>query len=167
VTPRVLIAGVGNVFRGDDAFGVEVARRLAGRSLLPGVRVIDFGIRGLDLAYAILDGYDVVILADATPRGGCPGTLYDLEPQPEPGAPVPAGLALDCHGVDLPAVFNFVQLMGGRLPRLRLIGCEPAALGSEDEWQMGLSEPVAAAVEPAADLVEGLVIEAIRGTGRA
>src|SRR5262249_26534795 len=98
LTPRVLVAGVGNVFRGDDAFGVEVARRLADRSLLPGVRVIDFGIRGLDLAYAMLDGYDVVILVDAAPRGGSPGTLYDLEPQTAPGVPVPAGLALDAHG---------------------------------------------------------------------
>ena len=87
---RVLIAGVGNIFLGDDAFGVAVVQRLARRSLPEGVRVVDFGIRGLDLAYALLDDYDAVLLVDAVPRGGPPGTLYVLEPDcgrpPEPGA---------------------------------------------------------------------------------
>src|SRR5439155_13673490 len=78
--PRVLVAGVGNIFLGDDAFGVEVAQRLARRALPPEVRVVDFGIRGLDLTYALLDGYEAVILVDAAPRGGRPGTLYVLEP---------------------------------------------------------------------------------------
>ena len=77
---RILIAGIGNIFLGDDAFGVEVARRLVRRRLPDGVRVVDFGIRGLDLTYALLDGYEAVILVDAAPRGGPPGTLYVLEP---------------------------------------------------------------------------------------
>src|SRR5438270_10803156 len=88
--PRVLVAGIGNIFLGDDAFGVEVAQRLAQRPLPAGVRVVDFGIRGLDLTYALLDGQDAVILVDATLRGGPPGTLYVIEPEaegrPEPGA---------------------------------------------------------------------------------
>src|SRR6266853_193590 len=79
--PRVLIAGVGNIFLGDDAFGVEVAQRLARRPLPEGVRVVDFGIRGLDLAYALLDRYEAVVLVDAAPRGGAPGTIYVLEPE--------------------------------------------------------------------------------------
>jgi hydrogenase maturation protease len=77
--PRVLVACIGNIFLGDDAFGVEVAQRLAGRGLPEGVRVVDFGIRGLDLTFALLDDYEAVILVDATPRGGDPGTLYVLE----------------------------------------------------------------------------------------
>ena len=81
--PRILIAGVGNVFRGDDGFGGEVARRLIGRPLPESARIRDFGTRGHDLAYAILDGYDAVILVDAVHRGGPPGTLYLIEPTPE------------------------------------------------------------------------------------
>src|SRR5947209_3209759 len=80
-------AGVGNIFLGDDAFGVEVAQRLARRPLPAGVRVVDFGIRGLDLTYALLDPYDAVVLVDAAPRGNAPGTLYVLEPEPQPDLP--------------------------------------------------------------------------------
>ncbi len=80
--PRILIAGIGNIFLGDDAFGSEVARRLAAQPIPDGVRVVDFGIRGFDLAYALIDGYDATILVDATPRGGSPGTLYLIEPDP-------------------------------------------------------------------------------------
>src|ERR1700758_4827464 len=86
--PRILVAGVGNIFLGDDAFGVEVVQRLARRALPDGVRVVDFGIRGLDLVYALLDGYETVVLVDAAPRGGSPGTLYVLEPEPEADLPV-------------------------------------------------------------------------------
>src|SRR6476659_8714525 len=99
--PRVLIAGVGNIFLGDDGFGVEVVQRLAQRPLPDGVRVVDFGIRGLDLTFALLDGYEAVILVDAVPRGGVPGTLYVLEPEPgaadEPGAP---GTMVELHSLD-------------------------------------------------------------------
>src|ERR1051325_7107702 len=78
--PSLLVAGIGNIFMGDDAFGCEVARRLSARTLPAGVRVVDFGIRGFDLAYAIMDGPDVTVLVDATPRGGAPGTVYTIEP---------------------------------------------------------------------------------------
>jgi len=162
--PRILVAGVGNIFRGDDAFGVEVVRRLAGRAMPPGVSVIDFGIRGHDLAYAILDGYDGVILVDATHRGGPPGTLYALELTPDeleqPGS-------VGTHGVDLPSVFRLVLAMGGAFPRLTLVGCEPAELGSDDEGAMGLSELVQAVVELAVLLVEAMIADALAEPARA
>src|SRR5258708_34886 len=103
--PRILIACVGNIFLGDDAFGVEVAKRLAYRPLPPTVRVIDFGIRGLDLTYALLDGYEVAILVDAAPRGEPPGTLSVIQPDPIdqaslPPADVGAGdLLIETHGM--------------------------------------------------------------------
>lgn len=151
---RILIAGVGNIFRGDDAFGVEVVRRLARREWPAGVRVFDFGTRGHDLAYAVLDGYDGVILVDATARDSPPGTLYAIEPAPnELAKPALFG----AHAVDLPGVFAMVRAMGGTLPPLYLVGCEPAELGPDDEGTMGLSEPVAVAIESAVALVEALV----------
>jgi hydrogenase maturation protease len=157
VSRRVLVAGVGNVFRGDDAFGSEVVRRLSRRALPAGVRAIDFGTRGHDLAYALLDGYDAVVLVDATRRGGPPGALYTLEP-------TPADLAgpVGTHVVDLPGVFGLVRAMGGTLPRLRLVGCEPAELGLDDEGAWGLSEPVAAAVDRAVELVGAVIAELCR-----
>ena len=166
--PRILVAGIGNLFRGDDAFGVEVAHRLAARPLPPGVRVVDFGIRGLDLAYAILDGYDVVILVDAISRGGAPGTLCVLEPDPEDPATLPdRGQAVDGHGMDLPAVFHLVRALGGTLPPLYLVGCEPAALGSEEDGALGLSEPVLAAVGGAIGLVEAVIATSLGEGGHA
>jgi hydrogenase maturation protease len=149
--PRLLVAGLGNVFLGDDAFGVEVVGRLAGRPLPEGVDVVDFGIRGLDLAYALLDGYDAAILVDATRRGGPPGTLYLLEPDPAAG-----GSTADAHGMDPAAVLRWVREVRGSLPWLRLVGCEPATLDSED-GRMELSEPVRAAVGEAVRLIESLV----------
>lgn len=154
---RVLVAGVGNLFRGDDGFGPEVARRLAATGLPPGVRVVDFGTRGHDLAYALLDGYDAVILVDATRRGGPPGTLYALEPAAADLAG-PGGT----HGVDLPGVFGLVRAMCGTLPPLRLVGCEPAELGPDDEGAFGLTPPVAAAVGRAVGLVEEIVADLCR-----
>jgi len=163
--PRVLVAGVGNIFRGDDAFGVEVVRRLAERPLPADVRVVDFGTRGHDLAYAILDGYDVVILVDATDRGGSPGTLRTLElDAPESVTATAASESGSTHSVNLPAVFQLVRLLGGTLPCIRLVGCEPLTLGTDDDGAMGLSEPVRAAVESAVELVEGLIAESLAGT---
>jgi hydrogenase maturation protease len=149
--PRILIAGIGNIFLGDDAFGCEVAQRLAARPLPEGVRVVDFGIRGLDLAYALMDGFDLTILVDATPRGGAPGTLYVLEPElNEPdAAPV-----VETHGMDPVKVLRLVQALGGQSPNVRVVGCEPANLGSEEEPVMGLSAPVQAAVDEAIALIE-------------
>jgi hydrogenase maturation protease len=158
VSRRILVAGVGNVFRGDDGFGGEVVRRVAGRVMPDGVRVVDFGTRGHDLAYALMDGYDAVILVDATRRRGLPGTLYTLEPTPDDFAAGP----VETHGVDLPAVFRLVAAMGGTLPLLRLVGCEPAELGPDDEGAFGLSEPVAAAVGRAVELVEATIAELCR-----
>jgi hydrogenase maturation protease len=157
--PRILVAGVGNVLLGDDGFGVEVVRVLANRALPEGVRVVDFGVRGFDLTYAILDGYEAVILVDATHRSGPPGTLYVVEPDPD----VPSEALLDTHGMTPERVLHLVRAMGGEPPLLRLVGCEPATFGDEDEPVMGLSGPVAAAVAPAVQLVEDLVARLGRG----
>src|SRR5437667_11757220 len=121
--PRILVAGVGNVFLGDDAFGVEVVRRLAKRNLPEGVRVVDFGIRGLDLTFALFDGYEAVVLVDAAPRGGPPGTLYVLEPaRGEAGADV----AVEAHNLEPVRGLRLGGAMGGRVGPLLLVGCEPA-----------------------------------------
>lgn len=160
--PSILIAGIGNIFLGDDAFGSEVARRLAGCTLPDEVRVVDFGIRGFDLAYALLDGYEVTIFVDATPRGGAPGTLYTIEPDlnelSDGGA---QGAMVETHGMNPMKVLRLVKSMGGELGRILLVGCEPAPLESE-EGKMGLSGPVEAAVSEAVDLVESLVTNILK-----
>jgi hydrogenase maturation protease len=153
--PRILIAGIGNIFLGDDAFGSELARRLAGRPLPEGVRVIDFGIRGLDLAYALLDGYEAAILLDATARGGAPGTLYVIEPDPATADASPP--QIDAHGLDPVQVLRLAAGLGSSTGRILLVGCEPATLGTEEDPVMGLSAPVAAAVAEAIPLVDSLV----------
>src|SRR3984893_283283 len=120
--PRILVAGIGNIFLGDDAFGVEVARRLSGRELPQGVRVTDFGIRGYDLAYALLDGYDTTILVDACPQGQPAGTLYVIEPDLENlGGPEEG--AVEAHSMNPLNVLRLAQSMGGRLKRILLVGC--------------------------------------------
>jgi hydrogenase maturation protease len=157
--PRILVAGVGNIFLGDDAFGVEVAQRLARRTPPEEVRVVDFGIRGLDLTYALLDGYEAVVLVDALPRGGPPGTLYVLDAiavAPPGGAPV-----LDGHRMEPANVLRLAAAMGGGVGRLFVVGCEPAPVA--DEFQDGLSDAVRAAVDEAVPLVESLVARLLRG----
>lgn len=155
--PTILVACVGNIFLGDDAFGVEVARLLAGRPLPAGVRVVDFGIRGIDLAYALLDGYDATILVDATARGGEPGTLYLIEPDPaETDAASPAA-AVEAHAMSPANVLRLAGSMGGVRGRILVVGCEPATLGPENEGVMGLSAPVAAALGEAVSMIESLV----------
>jgi hydrogenase maturation protease len=161
--PRILVAGVGNIFLGDDAFGVEVARKLASSPQPEGVRVVDFGIRGFDLAYALLDGYQMAILVDATPRGGPPGTVYLLEPDPDGAEEPGAGGMVETHGMNPMKVLRLARSLGGPLPSLRVVGCEPATLGSEEEPVMGLSEPVRAAVEEAIRLIESLVATHLDG----
>ena len=155
---RILIAGIGNIFFGDDAFGVEVARRLAARSLPDGIQVVEFGIRGLDLTYAILEPHEAVIIVDAVPRGGKPGTLYVIEPELEqvadPDSPVPM---METHNLDPLKVLALARSMGGKIDRVLLIGCEPDILGEEEELQFGLSESVRSAVEEAVLVVESLV----------
>jgi hydrogenase maturation protease len=161
--PHILIAGIGNIFLGDDGFGSEVARRLASRQQPEAVRVVDFGIRGFDLAYALLDGYDVTIFVDATARGGEPGTLYTIEPDLNELAEIDARQAMvEPHGMEPMKVLAMVKAMGGEFKRILLVGCEPETLGPE-EGQMGLSEPVEAAVGEAVRLVESLVMEILQG----
>jgi hydrogenase maturation protease len=152
---NVLIAGIGNIFEGDDAFGCEVARALTTRTFPDGVRVVDFGIRGLDLAYALLDKPDLAILLDATQQGGAPGTIYTMRPDLQSVASVQA-TAPDAHSMDPVSVLRMAQAMGGELGRIVLVGCEPADLGGE-EGRMGLTPAVAGAVEQAADIVVSLV----------
>lgn len=156
----ILVAGVGNIFRGDDGFGVEVAQRLAKRQLPPGVKVIDFGIRGIDLTYALLDGYPAAVLVDAVQRGGDPGTLYVIEPDLQPGDEVaPDELLISAHDLDPAKVLRLVKALGGRCERLMLVGCEPATFGDEHEGAMGLSAAVAAAVVEAVPTIETLIDE--------
>jgi hydrogenase maturation protease len=156
--PRVLIAGIGNIFLGDDAFGSEVARRMMGHPLPDGVRVVDFGIRGLDLAYALLDDREMTILVDATPRGGPPGTLYVIEPDPvDAGEPSPSEPVFEGHSMDPARVLRMTAAMGGKPRRVLVVGCEPATLGSDDDPAMGLSPPVEAAVGEATRLIHSLV----------
>jgi len=153
--PRILIAGIGNIFLGDDAFGVEVLRRLP--NFGPNVTVKDFGIRGYDLAYALLDGYELVILVDAAPRGDAPGTLYVMELNIEAAdSGEQTGSALDAHAMTPTGVLRLARSLGGPLPaRILLVGCEPASLGG-DEGFIGLSDPVSAAVDAAVPLIESI-----------
>jgi hydrogenase maturation protease len=163
---RVLVAGVGNVLCGDDGFGVEVARRLAARPALAGVTVMAFGVRSVDLTFALLDGCDAAIVVDATRRGGAPGSLYVLEPAVPEGRGLDLALALSPdHGLDATKVLAYVRAVGGKLASLRVVGCEPlnAMRPEDDGLAIGLSAPVAAAVEPACDLVERLARAAARG----
>ena len=149
---RILVAGIGNVFMGDDGFGVEVVSRLARSKLPAGVVVQDYGIRGMDLAYA-LAGYDVAVFVDALPRGGMPGTLYLMEPELDPQDAVP-----DAHGMDPVTVLALARELGDPLPRVLVVGCEPAqVLTLEDDVVAELSEPVRAAVAEAARMVETLL----------
>jgi len=154
---RILIAGIGNIFFGDDAFGVEVARRLAQHSLPDTVRVVDFGIRGLDLTYALLDPYEVVILVDAVPRGGRVGTVYVLEPVlDQAGVP---GAAVEPHSMDPVKVLRMARELGSTIPCVLLVGCEPRPLAWEDEMQTDMSEPVQAAVDEAITVIKSLVTQ--------
>jgi hydrogenase maturation protease len=161
IRPRILVAGIGNIFLGDDAFGVEVAQRLACRALPEEVRVVDFGIRGLDLTYALLDGYEVVILVDAMPRGGAPGTLYVLEPDRGETAG-DNSVPMETHNLDPVKVLRLAGAMGGKVGRLLLVGCEPLWTGDED-MPDGLSDPVRASVDEAIGLIESLVTRLLRG----
>ncbi len=159
---RVLVAGLGNIFEGDDAFGVEVAQRLSSmdwptwRSGLD-LEVRDFGIRGVHLAYQLLDGYDLVVIADAVSRGATPGTLYEMEHGADPTAAETAGAdqgtvpgpLMDAHDLGPDGVLALVPRLGGELGRVVVIGCEPADLTPG----MGLSPAVASSVDTAANLV--------------
>lgn len=160
---RILVAGIGNIFLGDDGFGCEVVQRLAERELPEGVEVVDFGIRGLDLAYALHDDYEAVVFVDATPRGEEPGTVYVIEPEIEEDGEV----TLDTHGMDPVKVLRFARAMGAEPTRTLVVGCEPQLVPGRhgfqtrayDDMLMELSEPVQRAINEAAKLVESLVKE--------
>jgi hydrogenase maturation protease len=186
MTGRMLIAGVGNIFLGDDGFGPEVAKRLAAVSLPGWVRVADYGISGMHLAYDLADGYDAAILIDAAPRGEKPGTVTVLAPTPPPHAaldptppphPMPgvaaehrpdagpaaetlgASRLFDAHGMQPDVVLGVLDMLGGTGPaRVLVVGCEPASV----DYGMELSEPVANAIDEAVQVVLGLVAEAGR-----
>jgi hydrogenase maturation protease len=151
----ILVACIGNIFQGDDAFGCEVAKVLARKIASDDVRVVDFGIRGLDLTYALLDASALTILVDAVPRGGQPGTLYTIEPDLDDLDTGGEG-TLDAHSMDPVQVLRAAKSMGARFGRVLLVGCEPGDLGGP-EGRMGLTPPVSAAIEEAAAMVELLI----------
>jgi hydrogenase maturation protease len=153
---RILVAGIGNVFLADDGFGVAVAQALAERALPAGVDVVDFGIRGMDLAYALGRGYDAAVLVDATPRGGEPGTVYAIEVED-----IPDDVPLETHAMDPVRVLALARSLGAEPPRTVVVGCEPLVCmtGEEEDVVVELSPPVAGAVGRAVDMVEELVAE--------
>ena len=148
---RTLVAGIGNIFNGDDGFGSEVAQRLASRSMPAGVRVEDYGIRGVHLAYELLEGYDLLVLVDALPRGEPAGTVSVIEPDLDFGDVPP----VDSHQLDPVAVLAMVAKLGGAIGRVLVVGCEPADVGDG----IGMSAPVSAAVDDAIRMVEEILTE--------
>lgn len=144
VSRRVLVAGIGNVFFGDDGFGVEVAKRLLSRDVPAGVDVIEFGIRGMDLAYA-LSQYDAAILVDALPRGAAPGSIHVIQPHGDDESPVP-----DAHHMNPLAVLGLAERLGPLPAHVLILGCEPEPLADPGAMSMGLSQSVAASVDRAA-----------------
>jgi hydrogenase maturation protease len=161
--PTILVAGIGNIFLGDDAFGVEVVRRLVGLQLPESVRVADFGIRGFDLAYALQDGYETTILVDACPHGEVPGTLYVIEPDlkalDDPDDPQ---AVVEAHAMNPMNVLRMARAMNIEVKNVLLLGCEPETLGGE-EGQMGLSAAVEAAVDHAVKLAEAIFNRILNG----
>ena len=151
---RALVVGIGNVFLGDDGFGVEVAARLLSAPLPEGVRVLDAGIRARDLAYELVDGrYETAILVDAVARGGAPGTVYVIEPDAgsiERSTPL---ASVDGHAMSPESTLALVHALGGIPTRILIVGCEPASV----EEGVGLSQPVAAAVDEAIGVVRELL----------
>ena len=147
VVAPVLVAGVGNIFFGDDGFGPHVAQALA-RDAHPGVSVEDYGIRGLHLAYDLLSGYERAIIVDAVPRGGAPGTLYVIDPVVDV-----AGVTADAHRMDIGSVLAFVRTLGGVAPPITIVGCEPECV----EPGLGVSDAVSQAIPMAAELVRRLI----------
>ena len=155
----ILVGGIGNILLGDDAFGSEVARKLLQGTSRENVRVVDFGIREVDLVYSLLDPLDGVILINAMKRGGKPGTLYVLEPAlPSPDIALPP-VSIDGHRLDPVAALTLAFRLGAKLKKVRIIGCEPEYLGNPDEGDFGLSDCLRAAVDEAVLLVESQIEE--------
>ena len=159
MSAKILIACVGNIFLGDDGFGVEVALALSKRRLPENVSVKDFGIRGFDLAYALLDPWDLVILVDALPRGEAAGTLYLIEPDLTTlSNSVSADTAINPHGMDPVRVLNLAASIGTISAKVLVVGCEPHDFGDEFEGRMGLSSALQAVVEEACDMAVNLAV---------
>ncbi|MGA8551953.1 MAG: hydrogenase maturation protease [Stellaceae bacterium] len=156
---RILVAGIGNIFDGDDGFGVEVARRLGLRPLPASVTVADFGVRGIDLTYALLDDCEAAVLVDTARRGEPPGTISIVEPQLPAADPDPEDLLLPLHDLDPAKVLRVVALLGGTCRRILLVACEPPTFGDDGDGVIGLSEPVGAALDQAVATVEELIAE--------
>lgn len=169
---HILIAGIGNIFMGDDGFGCEVAQRLSRRELPEHVDVVDFGIRAMDLSYTLTEGYDFAILIDTVKRGGPPGTLYVIEPDlsDADGKTDSGEQLIAAHDLDLAGILRLVASLGRRGPHVLLIGCEPECLGGEYGY-IGLSAAVSATVGKAVVEVQTLLKElprsrALRWTDR-
>jgi hydrogenase maturation protease len=154
---RILIAGIGNIFFGDDAFGSEVARELMRWTLPEGVSVADFGIRSYDLAFAMMDGVDATILVDAASRGGKPGTIYLIESGMSEIDPA-ASSADDPHSMNVVSVLQLVRSFGGSIGKIYLVGCEPATLETGED-RLGLSATVKAAVPRAIEVIQSLLTD--------
>lgn len=163
--PQILVAGIGNLLLGDDGFGVETVRRLAACPLPEGVVVQDFGIRGLDLAYALLDPYEALILVDIASRGEAPGTLYLIEPEVPPGGTA----TLDAHGMDPVKVLALARTLGATPIPTYLVACEPGFLPDpeSEDVVMELTSPVTAAIEEAIQMVITLIEKIKQGEDQA
>jgi hydrogenase maturation protease len=155
---RILVAGLGNIFLGDDGFGVEVARRLASENLPDRVKVADIGIRGVHLAYEMLEDYEMTIFVDTVAKGDAPGTIYVIRHEPEEADPV----AVDAHSMSPDSVLALLDNLGGRATNVWIVGCEPA----DTEERIGLSDTASAAVEEAVRVVWELIEGAIEPAGQ-
>ena len=147
---QILVAGIGNAWMRDDAFGGLVAQRLTETELPPGVGVFDFGTGGLDLAYEVMRGYDALILVDVSRQGGDPGTLYVMEPDPDEIEPIEDGQVVNPHGMDPQTVLRFVKTVGGWPGKVMVVACEPSVV---EEMGLGVSSEVEGAVKRAVSLV--------------
>jgi hydrogenase maturation protease len=154
---RILVAGIGNIFLGDDAFGCEVARELFARALPTEVTVGDFGIKSYDLAYALAESHDAIILVDATPRGDAPGTVYLVEIDPREVAELDPETP-DAHTMNPVNALKMAQSVGPVTAKIYLVGCEPAKVEVED-GEIGLSEPVQRAIPQAIRLIERVITQ--------
>ena len=155
---KILVACIGNIFLGDDAFGVEVAKRLAEIPLPQDVSVIEFGIRSYDLAYALMQDWELVILVDALPGGGEPGTLYTFAPE-LPGDRA-TGACLDAHTMNPVSVLQMVHALGGKVDHLLVVGCEPQSVEPHDDGSIELSAPVRGALDDAVRMIDDLITRA-------
>lgn len=154
---RVMVAGVGNMFMSDDGFGGEVVKKMRQKNQPEGVEIRDFGTGGLKLAYDLMRGYDALILIDSSSRDEEPGTLYVIEPKEEDfNTDLEESGPINPHDMDPVTVLRFVKSVGAWPARIVIIGCEPENV---EDFEVGLSDPVLAAVDKAAELVQETIQE--------